>query len=199
MSESGRLWMVFFVPFVFIFALSGCSTTRIDWEMAGKINTIKAYQNFVHEHPDSEFSGQARAKLEYLYYQRAKDALAVIDCSIYLLKYPQGTHAEEVRVELEDIRCKDPSLMKNLPAWLRKGNPSDPQSQPRWLLRDAYIGVQPGRIASGFKAAGDDPAFPMEIEVGSGYLVYYGGRGIIEGPGDITVLVGYDCKESSKP
>jgi len=191
--------MVFFVPFVLIFALSGCSTTRIDWEMAGKINTIKAYQNFVHEHPDSEFSGQARAKLEYLYYQRAKERLAAVDCSIYLLKYPQGTHAEEVRAELEDIRCKDPSLMKNFPAWLRKGSPSDPQSQPRWLLKDAYIGVQPGRIASGFKAAGDDPAFPMEIEVGSGYLVYYGGRGIIEGPGDITVLVGYDCKESSRP
>ena len=182
------------VIIVIISALMGCSTTKIDWEMAHGTNTIKAYQEFLKKHPNSEFSEQARAKIEPLSYQKAIDTDTLNGYSSYLMAYPQGAHVEELRAKIEEIRCQDPNLTTKFPSWLKKGKHSDPEIRPRWFLGESYIGVQPSSIGRGFKAAGDDPVFPIEIELGPDYLVYYGGRGIIVGSNGVNVLVGYDCK-----
>lgn len=177
-----------------VFGLMGCCTTKIDWEMARGINTFESYQEFLKKHPDTEFSEEAHAKLEPLAYQKAIDTDTAAGYSAYLMKYPQGGHSDEVRDTLNEIRCQDPGLVKNFPSWLKKGKRSDPEVRPRWFLGESYIGAHPSSIGKGYKAAGDDPSFPIEIELGPGYLVYYGGRGIIVGADGTNVLVGYGCK-----
>ena len=184
-------WTVIIMIFL---GFMGCSTTKIDWEMAHGVNTVKAYQEFLKKHPDSEFSEQARVKLEPLSYQKAIDTGTLNGYAAYLMEYPQGAHGDELRAKIEEIRCQDLNLTTKFPSWLRKGKHSDPEVRPRWFLGESYIGVEPSSIGRGFKAAGDDPAFPIEIELAPNYVVYYGGRGIIVGSDGVNVLVGYDCK-----
>ena len=172
----------------------GCTTTNVDWEEAHNINTSKSYQIFLQKHPDSEYSEQARVKLESLFYENAKEAGSISGYSSYLVKSPKGSHAGIVRARIKEIRCQDPTLMKTFPAWLKKGMPNDPQRSASWYLADSYIGITPGDIGRGYKATGDDPDLPLELEWGAGYLIYFGGKGVIIGPDGKGVLLGYDCK-----
>lgn len=179
---------------VFIFGLIGCATTKEDWGNAQNLNTIEAYQEFLQKYPNSGFSKEAQTKLEPLYYQMAKDTNTAISYSAYLARYPQGVHTDEVRAKLKESRCLETSMVRSFQSWLRKGQLSDPQRGGRLTLGDTYIGIPPSNIGQGYKVAGDDPAYPIQIEWGRDYLIYLGGRGIIVGQDGITVLVGYECE-----
>jgi hypothetical protein len=183
----------FFIP-ALVLGLAGCSTTRIDWEMATSINTSQAYQDFLKKHPDSEFSEQAQAKLEPLVYQKTVDENTAKGFSSYLVKCAQGAHVNDVRERLKNVRCQDPDITKEFPSWLKKGQLSAPERRASWLLDKSFIGVSPSNIGRGFKATGDDPLYPLELGWGAGHLIYYEGRGVIVGPDGTKVLVGYDCK-----
>ena len=179
---------------IFVLLLIGCSTTNIDWEEAHNIDTEKAYQNFLQKHPNSEYSELAKVKLETIDYENAKETDTVNGYSFYLLKCPHGTHVKEVRARLKDIRCNDPGYVKIFPSWLKKGLSTDPNRHASWYLANSYIGIEPNDIGRGYKDAGDDPEFPLELDWGAGQLIYYSGKGVIIGPNGKGVLVGYHCK-----
>jgi hypothetical protein len=177
-----------------IAVLFGCSTTKIDWEMASGINTAKAYQEFLAKHPDSEYTQKAQVKLEPMIYQKALDEGTATVYSSYLMKLPQGEHTKEIRAKLQEVRCQDPNIGKTFPEWLKKGKPNDPERRASWLLDNSFIGAAPSNIGRGFRACGDDPESPLELGWGAGHLIYYDGRGVIVGPDGKQVLVGYTCK-----
>ncbi len=179
---------------VLVSVLAGCSTTRIDWDLTNRINTPKAYEDFLAKHPDSEYTQQAQMKLEPMIYQKALDEGNVSVFSSYLMKLPQGEHVKEIRARLRETRCQDQNIAKVFPEWLKQGKPRDPERRASWLLDDSFIGVAPSSIGRGFKACGDDPDVPLELGWGAGYLIYYEGRGVIVGPDGTQVLVGYTCK-----
>ena len=172
----------------------GCSTTNIDWEEARNVDTIKSYQHYLQKHPNSPFSEQAQIKLETFFYEMAKEDGTVIGYSKYLAKNRHGTHTEDIRVRLKAIRCQDTGFVKVFPSWLKKGLTSDPKRHSSWFLDDTYIGISPSDIGRGYKAACDDPEYPLELQWGAGFLMYFSGRGVIVGPDGTQVLVGYSCK-----
>ena len=43
--------------------LAGCSSTEQDWQAAQKRNTYSAYEQFLREHPDSEYAQTANARI----------------------------------------------------------------------------------------------------------------------------------------
>ncbi len=176
-----------------VVAFAGCSTTNIDWEEACTIDTAKAYQAYLQKHPDSPYAEQAQIKLEKYYYENARDAGTVMGYSSYLVKRPHGTHTREIRSKIKEMRCQDKSLVKAFPSWLKKRQYSDPKRRGSWFLDHTYIGISPSDIGRGYKAAGDDPDYPLELEWGAGHLIYYSGKGVIVGPDGISVLVGYSC------
>lgn len=183
-----------YVMMVLILGVAGCSTTRIDWDMARGIGTIEAYQEFLNKHPDSEFSAQAQQELEPLSYKKALDAGTAEAYSAYLVKFPRKAHAEEVRVRLRENRCQDPGMLRKFPSWIQRGDPADPQRRVSWILDNSYIGIRPGDIGRGYKATNDDPVSLLEMGWGPGHLIYYSGRGVIVGPDGTKVLVGYSCR-----
>jgi hypothetical protein len=184
-------WNLFIVV---ILVLTGCSTTNIDWEEACTIDTPKAYHAYLQKHPDSPYAEQAELKMEKFFYDSAKGSGTVAGYSSYLVKRPNGTHAKEIRAKIKEMRCQDTSLTKAFPTWLKKGQASDPKRHGSWFLDDSYIGISPSDIGRGYKAAGDDPEYPLELEWGAGHLIYFAGRGVIIGPDGTNVLVGYTCK-----
>jgi hypothetical protein len=177
-----------------LFVSMGCSTTNIDWEEASHVDTVKAYQQYLQKHPNSPYSEQAQIKLETYYYQNAKDDGTVIGYSNYLAKNSHGTHTRDIRAKLIAMRCQDTDFVKVFPSWLIKGQPSDPNRHASWFLDNSYIGISPGDIGRGYKAACDDPEYPLELEWGVGHLILFSGRGVIVGPDGVKVLVGYPCK-----
>jgi hypothetical protein len=177
-----------------LFVSIGCSTTNIDWEEASNVDTVKAYQKYLQKHPNSPYSDQAQIKLETFFYENAKADGTVIGYSKYLAKNRYGTHTEDIRAKLKAIRCQDPSFVKVFPSWLIKGQTSDPKRHASWFLANSYIGISPSDIGRGYKAACDDPEYPLELEWGAGFLMYFSGRGVIVGPDGTQVLVGYSCK-----
>jgi len=180
--------------FVLSLGLSGCSTVHIDWDMATGINTIEAYDEFLMKHPDSEFTEQALAKVEPMRFQKALEEGTVRGFSVYLARYDNGVYEKEARAKLKTLRCSDPKLLKkDLPSWLKKGDPSDPLHRTSWYLDRSYIGVPPSDIGRGYKATCDDPDYPMDLAWEPGHLVYFSGRGVIVGPDGTAVLVGYNC------
>ncbi|HPR54541.1 MAG TPA: hypothetical protein PLV84_05375 [Deltaproteobacteria bacterium] len=183
------------IMFVSFLGISGCSTVHIDWDMATSINTIEAYDEFLRKHPDSEFTAQALKKVEPMRYQKALDLGTSTGFSTYLLKYPKGVYAKKVRSKLRSIRCADPDLAREeVPSWLKMGDAADPLHRTSWYLDKSYIGVAPSDIGRGYKAACDDPDYPLDLAWEPGVIVYFSGRGVIVGPDGTTVLVGYECK-----
>lgn len=175
-------------------AFSGCSTTKIDWEEATTIDTPKAYITYLQKHPDSPYTEEAQLKLEKFYYESAKETGTVAGYSSYLVKRPNGTHIKDARNRIRDMRCHDSTLTQTFPPWITKGQPSDPMRKASWYLDNSYIGVPPSDIGRGYKAAGDDPDYPLELGWTAGSLIYFSGRGVIAGPDGTLVLVGYTCK-----
>jgi len=178
---------------VLIMLSAGCSTTKIDWEEACTMDTPKAYQAYLNKHPDSPYAEEADLRIEKFYYQTAKDSGTVAGYASYLAKRPNGFHTKEIRSKIKQLRCQDSSLTKAFPSWLKRGQPSDPRRKGSWFLDNTYIGVPPSDIGRGYKAAGDDPDSPLELDWGAGHLIYFAGKGVIVGPDGVSVLVGYTC------
>ena len=182
------------VVMILFFELIGCTTTNVDWQEARNIDTPKAYKDFLNKHPQCEYSEQASMRLETLCYERSMEAGTTAGYSEYLVKFSQSAHAKDIRTRLKELRCNDKSFIRTFPSWLRLGQASDPKRHASWLLSNSYIGIPPSDIGRNYRACGDDPDYPLELEWGAGHLIYFSGRGIIVGPDGKYVLVGYDCK-----
>ena len=90
------------------FLLTACATMRNDWERALSLDNSKAYEEFLSKHPESEYSAEARKRLEIVEQKRIenawKDALAKNTFSGYLefdKLYPENSHTWEVNGYLE--------------------------------------------------------------------------------------------------
>ncbi len=82
------------------------------WEEVLKTNTIEAYQEFIGKYPDSDYSAQARQRIEkirvdskedeeYWAFVKTKDSLEAY--RMYLDKYPNGVHANDAKNEIDFI------------------------------------------------------------------------------------------------
>ena len=52
-----------FLILLFALLLTGCATTKGDWEKANRLNTAEAYEEFLRKHPESEFTEEAKKRI----------------------------------------------------------------------------------------------------------------------------------------
>ena len=178
----------------FVLFLSGCATVQTRWSDSVSQNTIASYEEFIKRYPNSEFAEEARTKLETLYLRKARATDGADGHALFLARFPDSRHAADVRNRLKQIRCSDSTLMRTFPAWLKQGAETDPQQGARWTLGKTYVGAGESAIGAGYKVIADDPASPITVEYGAGYLKYLGGKGILIGKDHSKVLVGYSCE-----
>ncbi len=62
-----------------LLALPGCSRVKDDWKAAQGADTSEAYQDFLQQHPDSEFAVQAQSRLKQLAEDRDWQQAAATD------------------------------------------------------------------------------------------------------------------------
>lgn len=88
--------------------LAGCSHVADDWKQAQAANTTESYQEFLRQHPDSEFSKDAHDKLAQLAEERdwelAVNAGTLDAYQQFLAAHADGKWAQEARVRIESIQ-----------------------------------------------------------------------------------------------
>jgi hypothetical protein len=95
---------------VAMLCVTGCSRVSSDWKAAQQADTSEAYQEFLHQHPDSEFTGQAQARVKQLAedrdWQQAAQADTLDAYQQFLAQHADSKWAQEARVRIENFQQK---------------------------------------------------------------------------------------------
>jgi cell division septation protein DedD len=90
-----------------VLCISGCSRQQSDWEKTRAANTTDAYEQFLKNYPNGEFSAQAQARVKELYeerdWQKARDADTLEAYQAFLKDHPEGKWTEEARIRVENF------------------------------------------------------------------------------------------------
>jgi cell division protein FtsN len=103
-SQIGSIVMVTMV----IFAIAGCSHVGEDWKAAQAADTTEAYQDFLRQHPDSEYGVAAQERVRQLAEDRDWQQAAKLDTldayQQFVAVHADGKWAQEARVRIENFQ-----------------------------------------------------------------------------------------------
>ena len=89
-------------------ALAGCSRVGEDWKAAQAADTTEAYQDFLRQHPDSEFGVPAQERIKQLAEDRDWQAASKADTldayQQFVAAHADGKWAQEARVRIENFQ-----------------------------------------------------------------------------------------------
>ncbi len=89
-------------------ALSACNTAKYDWDKATAANTLQGYEAFVHEHPRSKYTDDAKGRILALRDEQAwRAALAtntIAGYNAYLKAWSGGVHASDVAYQITAVQ-----------------------------------------------------------------------------------------------
>jgi len=89
------------IAILFLVIGIGCATTKSDWEKAQRLNTIEAYQEFLRKYPNSEFTSDAKKKMEILEWEKAKQDDTIKAYQEFLRKYPNSEFTSDAKKKIE--------------------------------------------------------------------------------------------------
>jgi len=94
-------------------ALSGCSHVSEDWKAAQTADTSEAYQDFLRQHPDSEFGVSAQERIKQLAedrdWKQASTADTLDAYQQFVAAHADGKWAQEARVRIENFQLNGTS------------------------------------------------------------------------------------------
>lgn len=97
--------------------ITGCATTKGDWQRAQGIHTIRAYQDFLQKYPKSEFTAEAKHKIEYLDWQMIKRSDTLESYEKFINKYPKSEFIAEAKTRMVALDWKKTQKQNTLPAY----------------------------------------------------------------------------------
>jgi len=91
-----------------LLALGGCSRVGGDWKAAQAADTSEAYQDFLHQHPDSEYSIPAQARIKQLSEDKDWQSASAADTpdayEQFVAQHADSKWAQEARVRIENFQ-----------------------------------------------------------------------------------------------
>lgn len=103
-SQIGLIAMLAAVTIV----IAGCSRVGEDWKAAQAADTTEAYQDFLRQHPDSEYGVPAQERLKQLAEDRDWQAASKADTldayQQFVATHADGKWAQEARVRIENFQ-----------------------------------------------------------------------------------------------
>jgi cell division septation protein DedD len=125
--------------------LAGCSRVKDDWRAAQSADTSEAYQDFLQQHPDSEYAVQAQARLKQLAEERDWQQAAATDTleayEQFVAQHADSKWAQEARVRIENFHLS--------------GGGKEPGTAPE--------GATAAPVAPGVTVPGAAPPFPPAV------------------------------------
>ena len=87
-----RISLATFIISLFLF---GCATVGKDWKSAQETNSIQSFNEFLEKHPQSEYTKEAKFKIENLYWESAQESNSIDSYKEFLKKYPNSRYSKE--------------------------------------------------------------------------------------------------------
>ena len=91
-----------------LFTIGGCSHVGDDWKAAQTADTTEAYQDFLRQHPDSEYGVAAQERVRQLAedrdWQQASKADTLDAYQQFVAVHADGKWAQEARVRIENFQ-----------------------------------------------------------------------------------------------
>ncbi len=95
------------------FGIAGCSHVAEDWKAAQSADTAEGYQDFLRQHPDSEFGVNAQERIKQLAedkdWQQASTADTLDAYQQFVAAHADGKWAQEARVRIENFQLNGSS------------------------------------------------------------------------------------------
>ena len=95
------------------FGIAGCSHVAEDWKAAQSADTAEGYQDFLRQHPDSEFGVNAQERIKQLAEDRDWQQAATADTldayQQFVAAHADGKWAQEARVRIENFQLNGSS------------------------------------------------------------------------------------------
>jgi phage protein D len=89
-------------------ALSGCSRVADDWRAAQTADSAEAFQEFMQQHPGSEYAVQAQERIKQLAEERDWQQASTLDTrdayEQFVAQHADGKWAQEARVRIENFQ-----------------------------------------------------------------------------------------------
>lgn len=103
-----KLYALLLVILISLFACSGAMEV---WDKARTLNSIKSYEEYLIEYPNSEFSDDAREKLDILYEQRdwenAKRKNTISEYESFIIQHPKSELKDIVLSNIKELKIKN--------------------------------------------------------------------------------------------
>lgn len=157
------------------FGIAGCSHVADDWKAAQAADTAEAYQDFLRQHPDSEYGVPAQERIKQLAedrdWQQASKTDTLDAYQQFVATHADGKWAQEARVRIENFQLtasgSTPSGAQPATApGASSAGPSSPASA---------AGVTPSRPAAGPAVRpAAKPVAASKAKAGAGHLVQLG-------------------------
>jgi len=88
---------------ILIVIVSACSSEEGDWKQASAEDSIEAYRDFIHEHPNSQFVDEARNRIIGILYQPYSDRNSVYAYQTFIREYPDSSFAAEAKSRIQAL------------------------------------------------------------------------------------------------
>jgi outer membrane protein assembly factor BamD (BamD/ComL family) len=115
-------WLGILSIMAFLLSGSGCATISADFESAGKIGSLEAYETFLKKHPKGEYSQKARKKIELARWETAKNQDNIEGyenflAGLSLWKNYSGTFNNAAKSRIEELHYKDAQNIATVKAY----------------------------------------------------------------------------------
>jgi cell division septation protein DedD len=138
--------------------ITGCSHVGDDWKAAQAADTTEAYQDFLRQHPDSEFGVPAQERIKQLAedrdWQQASKTDTLDAYQQFVATHADGKWAQEARVRIENFQLTaSGSSPSATPPGAAAPGPSTPASTPAAPSKPAAKPAAKAVVASKAKPA----------------------------------------------
>lgn len=144
--------------------LVACSSQQDDWKQAQQKNTVAAYQQFIHNYPNSQHDDAARQRIAQIKsnqaWQQARQTNTAAAYQSYGQQYPDSPHSQQARQRAADLqrqaewsRIRDSNDITELQSFANRYPQSDEARQAQHRISQLY--AQRGVKASGTGAAAE--------------------------------------------
>ncbi|HMI37659.1 MAG TPA: SPOR domain-containing protein [Steroidobacteraceae bacterium] len=138
--------------------ITGCSHVGDDWKAAQAADTTEAYQDFLRQHPDSEFGVPAQERIKQLAedrdWQQASKTDTLDAYQQFVATHADGKWAQEARVRIENFQLTaSGSSPSATPPGAAAPGPSTPASTPAAPSKPAAKPAAKSVVASKAKPA----------------------------------------------
>jgi hypothetical protein len=94
-----------------------CNTIERDWDIALTINTVDSYEEFIKKYPESDFTNEAKTKVEYLEWEKAVQQNVIAVYEKFMTKYPESAYINEAKEKIESLEWEKATNENNITSY----------------------------------------------------------------------------------